>query len=257
MSHIAYDLADQVATITITREQALNALDGEVLAELDATLDTVVADGARALIVTGAGRAFVAGADVAGMAAYTKTEALAFSRLGNRVFRKLELLGVPSIAAVNGYALGGGCELAMACDLRLASERAVFAQPEVGLGVPAGFGGTQRLARLVGPALAKELLFTGRRVDATRALEIGLVNAVHAPEELLDAARALAQEIAGQAPIAVRATKQALARGIHTDLDTALEIEAGVFASCFETADQREGMAAFVQKRPHAPFRDK
>jgi len=257
MDFVAYDLSNQVATITITREEALNALDAAVLAELDAALDRVAADRARALVVTGAGRAFVAGADVARMATFSVAEARAFSEQGNRVFRKLELLGAPSIAAVNGYALGGGCELALACDLRVASERAVFAQPEVGLGVTAGFGGTQRLARLVGPAVAKEMLLSGRRVKADRALEIGLVNSVHPPEELLDAARALADEIAQQAPLAVRATKAALARGAHVDLDAALAIEVEEFAACFETADQREAMGAFVEKRPHAPFQDK
>ncbi|MCB2175156.1 MAG: enoyl-CoA hydratase/isomerase family protein [Actinomycetales bacterium] len=256
MDFVAYDLSNQVATITITREEALNALDAAVLAELDAALDRVVADRARALVVTGAGRAFVAGADVARMATFSVAEARAFSEQGNRVFRKLELLGAPSIAAVNGYALGGGCELALACDLRVASERAVFAQPEVGLGVTAGFGGTQRLARLVGPAVAKEMLLSGRRVKADRALEIGLVNSVHPPEELLDAARALADEIAQQAPLAVRATKAALARGAHVDLDAALAIEVEEFAACFETADQREAMGAFVEKRQHAPFQD-
>ncbi|MDO8107599.1 enoyl-CoA hydratase-related protein [Isoptericola sp. b441] len=256
MSHVAYELSDQVATITITREEALNALDPDVLSELETAVDRVAADRARAVVVTGAGRAFVAGADVARMSTFSVAQARAFSSLGNRVFRKLEL-GAPSIAAVNGYALGGGCELALACDLRLASDRAVFAQPEVGLGVTAGFGGTQRLARVVGPAVAKELLLTGRRLKADRALEVGLVNAVHAPDELLGAALALAEEIAQQAPAAVRATKAAIARGAHTDLDTALGIEVEEFASCFETADQREAMAAFVQKRPHSPFQDR
>ena len=255
MSNLDYDLTDGIATLTISRPEALNALNAAVLTELDTALDAVEADGARALIVTGAGRAFVAGADIAAMATYTPAEAEAFSRLGNRVLRRLELLGIPSIAAVNGFAIGGGCELAVACDLRLASEHAVFAQPEVGLGVTAGFGGTQRLPRLVGPAVAKEMLFTGRRVKAPRALEIGLVNAVHPAEELLDAARALAATIAEQAPIAIRATKQAVLKGQSADLDSALEIEIEEFASCFDTADQREAMAAFVEKRSHTPFR--
>lgn len=257
MSFVRYEFADHVATLTITREEALNALSSQVLADLSAALDLAVDDHARALVITGAGRAFVAGADVAGMSAMTRAEARAFSRLGNGVFRKLETLAIPSIAAVNGFALGGGCELALACDIRLAGERAVFAQPEVGLGITPGFGGTQRLARVVGQGVARELLYTGRRVDAARALEIGLVNAVHPQDGLLAAAVGLATEIARQAPIAVRATKTALTLGIHADLDTAIAIEAGQFAACFETADQREAMAAFVEKRTPAAFQDR
>lgn len=256
MSYVRYDLADQVATLTIAREEALNALNPQVLADLSDALDRAVADRARAIVITGAGRAFVAGADVAGMAGMTREAAKAFSELGNRVFRKLETLAIPSIAAVNGFAFGGGSELALACDIRLASVKALFAQPEVGLGITPGFGGTQRLARVVGQGVARELLYTGRRVDATRALAIGLVNAVFPAEELLPAAYALAGEIARQAPIAVRATKTALTLGIHADLDTAIAIEAEQFASCFETADQREAMTAFVEKRRPAPFQD-
>jgi len=257
MSCLDYHLADHVATLTITREQALNALNAEVLAELSSTLDRAAGDRARCLVITGAGRAFVAGADVASMAPMSRAEARAFSELGNGVFRKLELLPIPSIAAVNGFALGGGCELALACDIRLASVDAVFAQPEVGLGVPPGFGGTQRLPRVIGQGIARELLYTGARVDAERALAIGLVNAVHPADELLPAATELAGRIAGQGPIAVRATKTAIILGGHTDLDTAIAIEAEQFASCFETADQREGMGAFVEKRRPAPFQDR
>ena len=257
MGFIAYQLADHVATLTITREQALNALNAEVLTELSTTLDRAAHDRARCLVITGAGRAFVAGADVATMAPMTRAEAHAFSELGNGVFRKLELLPIPSIAAVNGYALGGGCELALACDMRLAGVDAVFAQPEVGLGITAGFGGSQRLPRVVGQGIARELLYTGARVDAGRALEIGLVNAVHPTDQLLPAAAELAARIAAQAPIAVQATKTAVILGGHTDLDTAIAIEAEQFASCFETADQREGMGAFVEKRRPAPFQDR
>ncbi len=255
MALIAYQFADQVASITITREDALNALSREVLTELDAALDQVVTDGARVLVVTGAGRAFVAGADIASMATYSVDEATDFSRFGNDVFRKLERLAIPSIAAVNGFALGGGCELAVACDLRLASEKAIFAQPEVGLGITAGFGGTQRLARLIGPAFAKEMLYTGRKVDAARALAIGLVNSVHAPDELLGAANALAAEIAAQAPIAVQGTKRVLDAGLETTLDDGIDLEVAGFASCFGTWDQAEAMSAFVDKRKHEPFR--
>ncbi|MDQ7992008.1 MAG: enoyl-CoA hydratase-related protein [Propionicimonas sp.] len=257
MAFLDYRLAGHVATITITREQALNALSTEVLTELSAAFDRATAERARCLVITGAGRAFVAGADVAAMAPMSRAEARAFSELGNGVFRKLEVLPIPSIAAVNGFALGGGCELALACDIRLASENAVFAQPEVGLGITPGFGGSQRLPRVVGQGIARELLYTGARVDATRALAIGLVNAVHPADDLLAAAAELAGRIAAQGPIAVRATKTAITLGIHADLDTAIAIEAGQFASCFETADQREGMGAFVEKRRPAPFEDR
>lgn len=257
MDDIRYEFADQVAVVTITREDALNALNAEVLGQLAEAFDQAVADQARCLVITGAGRAFVAGADVAAMSTMTQAEATAFSELGNGTFRKLELLPIPSIAAVNGFALGGGCELALACDIRVASTKAIFAQPEVGLGITAGFGGTQRLARLVGSGLAKEMLYTGRKVDAARALAIGLVNEVHEPDALLDAALGLAREIARQAPIAVRATKRALAEGASVDLDAAIAIEVDAFASCFESADQREGMGAFVEKRRPAPFQNK
>ena len=254
MSLVRYQFADHVATLTISREEALNALNRELLADLSAALEAVVDDGARAVVVTGAGRAFVAGADVARMATMSRAEAREFSRLGSGVLRRLETLPMPSIAAVNGYALGGGCELALACDIRLASEQAVFAQPEVGLGIPPGFGGTQRLARVIGQGLARELLYTGRRIDAARALELGLVNSVHPADTLLEAAAGLAAEIARQAPLAVAATKTALNLGLHTDLDTALAIETAEFASCFETEDQREAMTAFADKRRPAPF---
>ncbi|MHA6512826.1 enoyl-CoA hydratase-related protein [Tessaracoccus sp. Z1128] len=257
MSLVTYELVDHVATLTIDRERALNALNHDVLVELGEALQQVRDDGPRCVIVTGAGsRAFVAGADVREMATMTRREAAAFSELGNRVFRALERLPMPSIAAVNGYALGGGCELAMSCDIRLASTRAVFGQPEVGLGITPGFGGTQRLARLVGGGIARELLFSTRRIDAARARAIGLVNDVLAPEELMPAAQQLAAEIAAQAPIAVRATKEALSLGLQTDLDTALAIEVTQFAACFETTDQRGAMAAFVDKRKADPFQD-
>lgn len=258
MSYVGYELSDQVVTLTIDREDALNALNRQVLADLDAALEQVNADMPRCVMLTGAGqRAFVAGADVREMATMSQREAAAFSELGNRVFRRLEQLPMPSIAAVNGYALGGGCELAMSCDIRIASTTAVFAQPEVGLGITPGFGGTQRLARLVGLGVARELLFTTRRIDAARAREIGLVNQIVGPDLLMETARELAAEIAAQAPIAVRATKAALGLGLQADLDTALAIEVGRFASCFETADQVEAMSAFAERRRPAPFEDR
>jgi enoyl-CoA hydratase len=163
---------------------------------------------------------------------------------------------MPTIAAVNGFALGGGCELAMSCDIRLASETAVFGQPEVGLGICPGFGGTQRLARLVGVGLAKEIIFSGRNIDATRALSIGLVNAVFAKEELQAEAMKMAKGIASKAPAAVRAAKAAMTLGIQTDIDSGIALEATYFSGCFTTADQKEGMTAFIEKRKPAPFQD-
>ncbi|MCL2482017.1 MAG: enoyl-CoA hydratase-related protein [Propionibacteriaceae bacterium] len=254
MDFVTYDVADDVATLTISRPQALNALNSQVLSDLGMALDQAEADQARCLLITGAGRAFVAGADITEMAAMTPRQAEAFSRHGSAIFRRLEKLPIPSVAAVNGFALGGGCELAMSCDIRLASEKAVFGQPEVGLGVTAGFGGTQRLTRLVAPGVANELLFSGGRMNADRAFQVGLVNAVYPVDELLAAAVKLATSIALQSPVAVRATKQAVTLGRQTDIDTALAIESAQFASCFGTQDQVEGMGAFMEKRPPAPF---
>ncbi|SHJ28922.1 enoyl-CoA hydratase [Tessaracoccus bendigoensis DSM 12906] len=256
MSTVGYEALGQVARITVERPEALNALSTAVLLDLDEAISRATREAPRAVVLTGAGgKAFVAGADVAEMAGMSRLGAAAFGALGNRVFRALEQLPMPVIAAVNGFALGGGCELALACDLRIASETAVFAQPEVGLGITPGFGGTQRLARLIGPARAKELLFTARRVDASEALAIGLVNRVVAAEDLSDEALALADRIADQAPLAVRATKAAVDLGLQKDLDTALAIETAQFASCFETEDQTSAMGAFVERRKPEPFK--
>lgn len=257
MSLIDYQLQDGIATVTIRREEALNALNVEVLQGLRATTAQIAKDGVRCVIITGAGRAFVAGADIAGMSTMTSRQALEFSELGSRTFRDLEELPIPVIAAVNGFALGGGCELALACDIRIASTAAAFAQPEVGLGIPPGFGGTQRLARTVGRGMASQLLFTGDRIGAAEALAIGLVNSVHEPEELLVAATALAGRIASKAPIAVRSAKAALIGGLDLPLPVGLAIESGLFGSCVGTEDQREAMAAFVEKRKPAPFQDR
>jgi enoyl-CoA hydratase len=180
MEYIKYDQKGAYAILTISREKALNALNSAVLEELDQVLEAVNLDEVRCLIVTGAGvKAFVAGADIGEMSSLTKAEGTAFGKKGNDVFRKLELLPIPVIAAVNGFALGGGCEIAMSCDIRIASDNAVFGQPEVGLGITPGFGGTQRLARLVGPGMAKQMIFTARNIKADEALRIGLVNAVY------------------------------------------------------------------------------
>ena len=196
----------------------------------------------------------MAGADIAQMSGLTKAEGEAFGKHGNDVFRKLETLSVPTIAAVNGFALGGGCELAMSCDIRLCAETAVFGQPEVGLGITPGFGGTQRMARLIGPGKAKELIYTARNMKAPEALSVGLVQAVYPVEELMAEAEKMASRIAGNAPIAVRACKKAINDGLQVDMDQAVVVEEKLFGSCFETTDQKNAMSAFVEKRKHDPF---
>jgi len=237
--------------LTVNRPQALNALNAATLGELMLAIAQVAADaGARALLVTGGGeKAFVAGADIAEMQQLTAEQALAFSAAGMNVMHALEALSVPVIALVNGYALGGGCELAMACDWIIASERAVFGQPEVNLGIPPGFGGTQRLTRLVGRARALELVTTARQVKAEEALAIGLVTRVVPAAELRDAGLAVARTIAAKGPVAVRLAKQAVQRGQALDLASACNLETSLFALAFATADQKEGMRAFVEKR--------
>ena len=200
------------------------------------------------MILTGEGKAFVAGADITEMKDLDAMGGRKFGNLGNKVFRKLEALEKPIIAAVNGFALGGGCELSMACDIRIASSKAKFGQPEVGLGITPGFGGTQRLARLVGLGMAKELIYTAKIINAEEAFRIGLVNKVFEPENLLAEAKLLANTIVAQAPIAVSFCKAAINKGIQVDIDTALSYEAEVFGLCFATEDQKNGMLAYVQK---------
>ncbi len=241
-----------IVTVTLNRPKALNALNRATLGELqqlfaDLERDTEV----KAIIVTGAGeKAFVAGADIAEMEQMTALEARDFARFGQQVFAAIENCSKPVIAAVNGFALGGGCELAMACDIRLASEKAKFGQPEVNLGIIPGFAGTQRLSRLIGKGRAKELIFTGDMVDAAEALRLGLANKVVAPEELLEAARNLAQKIAAKGPVAIRFGKEAINKGFDMDLDKGSAYEAELFALCFAGEDQKEGMLAFLEKRP-------
>lgn len=240
----------KIGILSINRPEALNAINSEVLSELDCMLEGIQRDPElHVLILTGEGRAFVAGADISEMSSLDATGGRAFASHGLRVFRKLELMEKPVIAAVNGFALGGGCELAMACDIRLASSKAKFGQPEVGLGITPGFAGTQRLPRLVGPATAKELIFTGKLIGADEALRIGLVNHIYEPEELLPAAKKLAEEIASKAQIAVRYSKTAINYGLETDVMTGMEMEKNLFGLCFATEDQKEGMAAFLEKR--------
>lgn len=249
MDFILYEADGAVATITINRPKALNALNSQVLDELDQTLDAINLDTVRCVILTGAGdKSFVAGADIGEMSTLTKAEGEAFGKKGNDVFRKLETLPIPVIAAVNGFALGGGCEISMSCDIRICSENAVFGQPEVGLGITPGFGGTQRLARLVGAGMAKQLIYTARNIKAPEAFRIGLVNAVYPQEELLPAAEKMAAGIAKNAPIAVRNCKKAINDGLQVDMDQAIVIEEKLFGDCFETEDQKYGMAFFLDK---------
>ena len=248
MEFVLYEQKGQYAIITINREKALNALNSAVLDELDKTLDSVDLDQVRCLILTGAGqKSFVAGADIAEMSTLTKAEGEAFGKKGNDVFRKLETFPIPVIAAVNGFARGG-CEISMSCDIRICSENAVFGQPEVGLGITPGFGGTQRLARLVGAGMAKQLIYTARNIKAPEAFRIGLVNAVYPQEELLPAAEKMAAGIAKNAPIAVRNCKKAINEGLQVDMDQAIVIEEKLFGDCFETEDQKYGMAFFLDK---------
>ncbi len=240
-----------VRVVTIARPEVLNALNEQVVAELAACIEAAAAaDGVRALLLTGAGKAFVAGADIAAMADMTPEQALAFSGRGHAVGEMLASLPIPTLAAVGGFALGGGCELALACDFIYASHKAKFGQPEVKLGVIPGFGGTQRLARRVGLARALELCMTGDIIGADEALRLGLVNRVVAPEELLPAALDTLTRIAEQGPVAVAKVKEVLHRGADLPLPEANTLEQQAFAELFATADQKEGMRAFLAKRP-------
>lgn len=246
---IKYEEEGMIAVLTINRPKALNALNSKVLDELDKTLDNVDINKIRALIITGAGeKSFVAGADIGEMSSLTKEQGKAFGKKGNDVFRKLETFPIPVIAAINGFALGGGCEISMSCDIRICSDNAIFGQPEVGLGITPGFGGTQRLARLVGQGMAKQMIYTGRNIKADEAFRIGLVNAVYPQSELLNEAKKMAETIARQAPIAVRNAKKAINDGLQVDMDKAIEIEEELFGNCFETEDQRAGMGNFLEK---------
>lgn len=246
-----------IAVVTMSRPEALNAFNNEQLVSLAETFDLLAADGSiRAVVLTGAGdRAFAAGADIKEMKDLDGVGGLAFGRAGHRATRAVEELPQPVIAAVNGFALGGGCELALAADIRLASENAVFAQPEVTLGIPPGWGGSQRLPRLVGPGMAAELILTGRRVKADEALRIGLVNAVYPLDRLMDEAVKMAESIAANSPLAVRSAKQLMRLAFNGQTIDGLDSEARAFGIAFTTNDQKEGMTAFVEKRA-ATFQD-
>lgn len=241
-----------LAILYINRPQALNALNNATLLEMRDVVAAVRDDpGIELLIVTGTGnKAFVAGADIAFMQSLTAVEGRAFGALGQEVFRMIEAMEKPVIAAVNGFALGGGCELAMCCDFRIAAANAKFGQPEVGLGITPGFGGTQRLPRLVGAGMAKQMLFTADVTDAAEALRIGLVNAVVATDALMVYVKEIAARILSKGKLAVRLTKAAVNEGLQTDIDRAMTIEADLFGLCFSTEDQKEGMSAFIEKRP-------
>lgn len=253
--NLVVEIEDSVGIVTINRPKYLNALNTEALTELKGAIDKLEKE-AKVIIITGAERAFVAGGDIGEMMKMSPLEAKRYSQLGHETLFKIEDMSRVVIAAVNGYALGGGCELAMACDIRIASEKAKFGQPEINLGVTPGFGGTQRLPRLVGKAVAKELVLTGRVIDASEALRIGLVNSVVEHEKMMVEAKALAREIASKGQIAVKLAKEDINKGLDVDLGSGCAIETNNFALCFSTMDKREGMKAFLEKRK-ARFKDK
>ena len=243
---------EAVTVLKISAPKSLNALNSTLLRELGDFVDNLDA-ATRVLIITGDGeKSFVAGADISEMAHLNEEQGREFGRLGAQVFRKIELLPIPVIAAVNGFALGGGCELAMACDIRIASAKAKFGQPEVGLGIIPGFSGTYRLPKLIGQGYAKEMIYTGKAIRADEALRIGLVNAVYEPEELMDRAMEMAQKMLANAPIAISLAKQSIGEGYDLDADAAIALENDLFGQCFATADQKEGMDAFLNKRKAA-----
>ncbi len=246
----------RVAVVTISRPDALNALNGAILEELRWTFSTIAGDDSIwAVVLTGEGKAFVAGADISEMVHFSKWEAMSWAETGCDVFSVIESTPQPVIVAINGYALGGGCELAMACDIRLASDKAKIGQPETTLGIIPGFGGTQRLPRLIGMSAAMEWIFTGKIIDASEALRVGLVSAVHPSETLLEEAVKLASAIARNAPLAVRAAKTAMRQGMDQPLGPAISIENALFSECFDTGDQKEAMEAFIEKRGPTEFR--
>ena len=250
LKYIALQVEDTVATVTLNRPDALNALDSGTLRELEQVFAYIRDDkDIYGVIVTGSGKAFAAGADIAQMQDYKTFEGRAYAGRAQDVFGRIESLEKPVIAAVNGYALGGGCELALSCDIRIASEKAVFGQPEAALGVIPCFGGTQRLTRLIGQGKAKELIFTGRKAGALEALEIGLVNKVVPPERLMEEAVDMMRIITANAPIAVRLAKTAINYGMDVDLRSGLELEKNLAAITFGTEDKQEGMNAFLGKR--------
>jgi len=244
-----------ICTVTINSPQTLNALNAEMLNELEFAFDQINDDDEVSIVVlTGEGKAFVAGADISYMKDLDAPQAKKFGEDGARVFRKIETLKKVVIAAVNGFALGGGCELSMACDIRIASTKAKFGQPEVGLGIIPGFSGTQRLPRIVGLGKAKELIFTGSYIDAEEAYRIGLVNKVAEKENLMEETYTMAKKIQSNSFVALKYAKEAMNRGIETDIETGIAYESNIFGLCFASEDQKEGMTAFIEKR-HPEFK--
>ena len=258
MSFVNFEQQGAVAVLTIDRPKALNALNPEVLADLKAAFEGIDQNAVRCVVLTGAGdKSFVAGADIGSMSTMTKAEGEAFGKLGNDIFLMIESFPLPVIAAVNGFALGGGCELAMSCDIRICSDNAMFGQPEVGLGITPGFGGTQRLPRIVGISKAMELILTAKVINAAEAERIGLVSAVYPPEELMDKAMELANAICANAPIAVAESKRCIRMGMQTDIATGSAFEAEAFGVTCGTEDKDEGMGAFLEKRAEKHFQNK
>jgi len=250
LKNLVIEKNEGVCTVKINNPQSLNALNAQVLSELEYAFDMIRdEDDVRVVVLTGEGKAFVAGADIAYMRELNASQAKKFSEDGSRVFRKIETLNKVVIAAVNGFALGGGCELAMACDIRIASVKAKFGQPEVGLGIIPGFSGTQRLARLVGLGRAKELIFSGGHINAEEAYRIGLVNKVTETEELMEETYKIADKIKSNSTAAVLYSKECINRGTETDIETGIAYESNVFGLCFAFEDQKEGMSAFLEKR--------
>ena len=258
MSFVTTEIQDAVAVLTIDRPKALNALNPEVLADLKAAFEAIDQNTVRCVVLTGAGdKSFVAGADIGSMSTMTKAEGEAFGKLGNDVFLMIEHFPLPVIAAVNGFALGGGCEISMACDIRLASEKAKFGQPEVGLGITPGFAGTQRLPRIVGISKAMELILTAKVIGAEEAKAIGLVSEVYPADELMPKALELANAICANAQIAVKESKRCIRKGMQTDIYTGCAFEAEAFGVCCGTEDKDEGMGAFLEKRAEKHFKNK
>ena len=262
MNNLLMEVENEIAVVTINRPKSLNALNSETLAELDACFSEISErKDIKVVILTGSGaKAFVAGADISEMVNATPAEGRKMGMLAKEAFLKLETMPQVTIAAVNGFALGGGCEISMSCDIRICSENAMFGQPEAGLGITPGFGGTQRLARTVGVGMAKQLIYTARNIKADEAYRIGLVNAVYPQEELMEQAKKMASTIAKNAPIAVRNCKKAINDGLQVDIDQAIVVEEKLFGDCFETEDQKAGMGNFLapkdQKVKVVPFKN-
>jgi enoyl-CoA hydratase len=249
--NLLFEQRGKFAIVTMNRPKAMNALNDATLGELNKALDEIEKNaGIKGVIITGNGKAFVAGADISQMVDYNPYQQRQYNKYAQGTFNRIDMMEKPFIAAVNGYALGGGCELSMACDIRIASDKAVFGQPEIKLGVIPSFGGSQRLPRLVGTGMAKELLYTGRNVDAAEAKAIGLVNKVVPADTLLDEAIKMMEDIVSKSGIAVGFAKQVIGKGMDTDIYKAMELEADIMAVLFATEDQKEGMRAFLEKRP-------